>query len=76
VADLVRQNFDILTRGIEQVIQRGQVSGEIRPEADAATLALFVFNAVQGLRVLAKTFGPEDRPKLTGIIDQTLTVLT
>ncbi|OIS92367.1 TetR/AcrR family transcriptional regulator [Brucella cytisi] len=76
VADLVRQNFDILTRGIEQVIQRGQVAGEIRPEVDAATLALFVFNAVQGLRVLAKTFRPEDRPKLTGIIDQTLTVLT
>lgn len=76
VADLVQQNFDILTRGIEQVIRRGQAAGEILPEADAASLALFVFNAVQGLRVLAKTSQPEDRPKLTGIIDHTLAALT
>ena len=76
VADLVRQNFDILVRGIEQAIRRGQAAGEIRPEADAASLALFVFNAVQGLRVLTKTARPEDRPKLSGIIDHTLAALT
>ncbi len=76
VADLVRQNFTILMRGIEQAIRRGQAAGEIRPEGDAAVLALFLFNAVQGLRVLAKTFRPDDRPKLIAVIDQTLTALT
>ncbi|WP_066556308.1 TetR/AcrR family transcriptional regulator [Croceicoccus bisphenolivorans] len=76
VADLVRQNFDILVRGIEQTIRRGQAANEIRPEADAAVLALFLFNAVQGLRVLAKTLQPKDRPKLAAVIDQTLASLT
>lgn len=76
VADLVRQNFTILMHGIQQVIRRGQAAGEIRTEADAAVLALFVFNAVQGLRVLAKTFRPEDRPKLVAVIDQTLSGLS
>lgn len=76
VADLVRQNFDILTRGIEQAIRRGQTAGEIRPEADAGVLALFLFNAVQGLRVLAKTSRPEDQSKLAAVIDQTLAALT
>lgn len=76
VADLVRQNFDILVRGIEQTIRRGQAVNEIRPEADAAVLALFLFNAVQGLRVLAKTLQPKDRPQLAAVIDQTLAALT
>lgn len=76
VAELVRRNFDILTRGIEQTIRRGQTAGEIRPEADAGILALFLFNAVQGLRVLAKTSRPKDRPKLVAVIDQTIAALT
>lgn len=76
IADLVRHNFAILTRGIEEAIRRGQAAGELRAEADAAVLALFLFNAVQGLRVLAKTFRPEDRPKLAAVIDQTLSGLT
>ncbi|MPR07517.1 TetR/AcrR family transcriptional regulator [Microvirga tunisiensis] len=76
VADLVRQNFAILTRGIEETVRRGQATGEIRPDADAAVLALFIFNAVQGLRVLAQTTRPKDRRKLTAIIDQTLAALT
>lgn len=75
-AELVRQNFDILTRGIEDAIRRGQAAGEVRANADAKNLALFVFNAVQGLRVLAKTTPSKDREKLTGIIDQTLSALT
>lgn len=76
MADLVRQNFDILTRGIEQAIRRGQSAGEILAEADAGILALFLFNAVQGLRVLATTSRPEDQPKLAAVIDQTLAALT
>lgn len=76
VADLVLQNFAILTRGIEATIQRGQAVGEVRRDADAAVLALFIFNAVQGLRVLTKTMSPDDRRKLMAIIDQTLAALT
>lgn len=76
VAELVRQNFHILTRGIEDAIRRGQEAGEIRTSADAETLALFVFNAVQGLRVLTRTATMQDRKRLTAIIDQTLAALT
>ncbi|MEB6480960.1 TetR/AcrR family transcriptional regulator [Acinetobacter vivianii] len=76
VADLVRGNFNILTRGIEETIRRGQDAGEIRSTTDAETLALFVFNAVQGLRVLTSTASAKDRAKLTTIIDQTLSALT
>ncbi len=76
VADLVRGNFNILTRGIEETIRRGQDAGEIRSTTDAETLALFVFNAVQGLRVLTSTASAKDRAKLITIIDQTLLALT
>lgn len=75
VAELVQENFAILTRGIEEAIRRGQKTGEIDRDADASTLALFVFNAVQGLRVLAKTARTQDRDKLIAIIDQTLAVV-
>lgn len=75
VADLVRQNFAILTRGIEETIRHGQAAAEIQPDADAAMLALFVFNAVQGLRVLVKTTHSKDREKLIAIIDRTLAAL-
>lgn len=75
VADLVRHNFAILTRGIEETIKRGQNSGEIRSDLDAGVQALFVFNAVQGLRVLARTTPAGDHAKLSAIIDQTLSAL-
>lgn len=75
VAALVRQNFAILAHGIEEVIRRGQAEGEIRPDTGAETLALFVLNAVQGLRVLARTGAEGDRARLTGVIDQTLRAL-
>ncbi|HYE53150.1 MAG TPA: TetR/AcrR family transcriptional regulator [Azospirillaceae bacterium] len=71
VAGLVRRNFDILIRGIEETIRRGQAAGEIRA-GDAETLALFVFNAVQGLRVLARTASAADREGLAAVIEQTL----
>lgn len=76
LAALVRGNFDILMRGIEETIRRGQDAGEIRSTTDAETLALFVFNAVQGLRVLTSTASAKDRDKLTKIVDQTLIALT
>lgn len=75
VADLVRDNFGILLHGIAETIRRGQETGEIRAGADPETQALFLFNAVQGLRVLAKTIPARDRVKLIAVIDQTLAAL-
>ncbi len=75
VADLVRGNFDILTRGIEETIRRGQAAGEIPADADAGTLALFFFNAVQGLRVMTRTTSVKDRARLSAVIDHTLAAL-
>jgi len=49
--------------------------GEIRNSTDAETLALYVFSAVQGLRVLARTATLKERKKLLALIDQTVTAL-
>lgn len=75
IAALVRENFDILTRGIEETIRRGQDDGEIPADADARTLALFVLNAVQGLRVLTRTTSVAEHGRLTAVIDRTLAAL-
>ncbi len=72
ISDLVRQNFSILARGIEETIRRGQDAGEIRSGADAKVLAMFILNAVQGLRVLTSAALAKDRDNLIAIIDQTL----
>lgn len=76
VADLVRQNFKIVSVGIRNAIRRGQEDGEIRKDRDAEQLALFVFNAMQGLRVLSQTTPHEDYDALVAIIDQTLEAIT
>jgi len=75
IADLVRRNFAILRQGIEEAIIRGQNAGEFAREADATTLALFVFNTIQGLHVMAKTIGPDERGMLVGVVDHTLSAL-
>lgn len=75
IAKLVRQNFGILQQGIENIIRLGQAQGEIRNNADAKTLALFVFNSIQGLRVMAKTTPVTERSQLISIIEQTLSIL-
>jgi len=75
VADLVRQNFEILTRGIEETIRRGQAAREIPADADAGVLALFLFNTVQGLRVITRTASAKDRVRLSAVIDHTLAAL-
>lgn len=76
IAELVRQNYRILICAIEDCIRKGQAAGEFRASASAETLALFLFNAVQGLRVLAKTAAAKDRAQLIAVIDQTLAALS
>jgi TetR/AcrR family transcriptional regulator, transcriptional repressor for nem operon len=75
VAGLVRQNFQIMIRGIQEAIERGQSAGEIPRGLDAKVLALFLFNNIQGLRVLTKTMGRADRARLLGIAEQALQAL-
>lgn len=76
VAELVRLNFAILTQGIEDTILRGQKTGEIRGDAEAEDLALFIFSTVQGLRVLTKTARAQDRNRLSAVIEHALKTLT
>jgi TetR/AcrR family transcriptional repressor of nem operon len=75
VAGLVRQNFQIMTRGIQETIERGHSTGEIPTSLDAEMLALFLFNTIQGLRVLTKTMGKADRGRLLAVADQALRAL-
>lgn len=75
IAQLVAANFAVLTNGIEQVILRGQKTGEITDKADASDLAFFILNTVQGLRVLARVSDMRDRNRLCAVIDQCLEVL-
>lgn len=76
VAELVRQNFRIMLAGIRETIERGQAAGEIDADAHAEDLAWFVFNAMQGLRVLARTSSAKDRKRLVAIVDRTVRALT
>jgi len=75
IADLVRENFSILRRGIEATIRRGQAAGELSPDADAAAQATFVFTAIQGLRVMARAVKADDRASLLDVIEKTLLAL-
>ena len=54
-------------------LERGQESGEIDRRHDPRALALFLYNALQGLRVTAKA--TPDRQVLESIVDVTLSVL-
>ncbi|MDO7836277.1 TetR/AcrR family transcriptional regulator [Sphingobium sp. HBC34] len=75
IAELVRENFGILRRGIEGTMRRGQATGELSSNRDAAALAMFVFTAIQGLRVMARALKADDRQSLFSVIEQTLLAL-
>lgn len=75
VADLVRQNFQVVTMALERAIRRAQEIGEVPADKDAAALAVFVLNTMQGLRVLGKTTPKSERQKLVSTIELTLQLL-
>lgn len=56
-----------------QVIKKGQASGELKNKQDAGALARFIFNAVKGMRVTAKS--SPDRSIFDDIIKLTVSVL-
>jgi TetR/AcrR family transcriptional regulator, transcriptional repressor for nem operon len=83
IAELAPRDRDVACRaeanltGAEEAfrraLERGQAAGEVAAHHDARTLARYLFNALQGLRLTAKT--TPDRRVLTEIVDVTLSVL-
>lgn len=56
-----------------ETLRRGQAQGDIPAEADPRALAQFLFNSLQGLRVVSKT--TTDRQTLDNIVRVTLSAL-
>lgn len=75
-ANLVAANFQRLHKALEELIQRGQQSGDINTAQSAQALAWFFVNTVQGMRVLAKGRPPAQRREcLTEVIETALSIL-
>jgi len=73
VNDLVSKNEQQMEQAFYQVIQKGKDSGEIKNRQDARALARFIFNAVKGMRVTAKSI--TDRSVFDDIIKLTVSAL-
>ncbi|MEO6150300.1 MAG: TetR/AcrR family transcriptional regulator [Mucilaginibacter sp.] len=70
---LVCKNEQQMEEAFYRVIQKGKDSGEIKNPQDARALARFVFNAVKGMRVTAKS--STDKAVFDDIIKLTVSVL-
>jgi TetR/AcrR family transcriptional repressor of nem operon len=73
VNDLVCKNDQQMEEAFYQVIQKGKDSGEIKNQQDARALARFIFNAVKGMRVTAKSTA--DKSVFDDIIKLTISAL-
>ena len=73
VSNLVCQNEQQMEAAFFQVIKKGQERGEIKNTQDALVLAKFIFNAVKGMQVTAKTSA--DATSFGNIIKLTVAVL-
>jgi len=73
VSKLVCQNEQQMEAAFFQVIKKGQESGEIKNTQDALVLAKFIFNAVKGMQVTAKS--TPDATSFGNIIRLTVAVL-
>jgi TetR/AcrR family transcriptional repressor of nem operon len=73
VSKLVCQNERQMETAFFQVIKKGQESGEVKNTQDALVLAKFIFNAVKGMQVTAKTSA--DATSFRNIIKLTVAVL-
>lgn len=73
VNNLVCKNEQQMEEAFCQVIKKGQESGEIRNQQDAMALARFIFNAVKGMRVTAKS--TTDKAVFDDIIKLTVSTL-
>lgn len=73
VNNIVCKNDQQMEDAFYQVIKKGQDSGEITNPQDARALARFIFNAVKGMRVTAKS--TTDKSVFEDIIGLTVSVL-
>ncbi|WP_316784643.1 TetR/AcrR family transcriptional regulator [Pedobacter frigiditerrae] len=73
VSKLVCQNERQMESAFFQVIKKGQERGEIKNTQDALILAKFIFNAMKGMQVTAKTSA--DATSFGNIIRLTVAVL-
>lgn len=73
VAEKVVNSFSKTEKLLNELILRGQSSGEIPQDYDAAKLSQFMHNSLVGLRVLVKT--NTDKEKMESVIDMTLSVM-
>lgn len=72
VKDFARENQEFFINRFLPVILKAMEQGELDPEHDPRVLALYLFNAVNGLRVLART--TDDFDELKAVADTTLRV--
>jgi TetR/AcrR family transcriptional repressor of nem operon len=73
VNEVICQNEQQMEEAFYQVIKKGQENGEFKNRQDARILARFVFNAVKGMRVTAKS--TTDRSFFDDIIRLTISAL-
>lgn len=73
VNKLVCKNDRQMEEAFYQVIKKGQDNGDIKNQQDARALARFVFNAVKGMRVTAKS--STDKSVFDDIIKLTISAL-
>lgn len=73
VNNLVCKNDQQMEEVFFQTIKKGQDSGELKNEQDARALARFIFNAVKGIRVTAKS--TTDKSVFDDIIKLTVSAL-
>jgi AcrR family transcriptional regulator len=55
----IRQGHEITLDGLKTAIRKAMDAGNLRPDIDIDTLALFTLNSFQGTMVLSKTIGSE-----------------
>jgi TetR/AcrR family transcriptional regulator, transcriptional repressor for nem operon len=70
VSKFVESNFETSVKYFEQVFTLAQTKGELSKDKNVKALAMFVFNAIAGLRVTAKSL--PDKAVLNSIIKTTL----
>ncbi|MCB0197942.1 MAG: TetR/AcrR family transcriptional regulator [Anaerolineae bacterium] len=73
IAEVVQFNQQWVQEALYDALRRGQEQGEIAADTDIRALAQFLFNSLQGLRVVSKTTA--DRQALENIVSMTLSVV-
>lgn len=73
IADVVNFNQQWIQTALHDALYRGQSQGEISADTDTQALAQFLFNSLQGLRVVSKT--ATDRQALENIVKLTLSMV-